>query len=224
VEKAVSSKRRLRRLALVGVVWAFVVFSAAGFFVPRFGRGRLPNLSATSSPSRPDARLARVVSMLASREAAVLCWSHGDWRKQAAERARRFHTSTVGPWAAFTSFSPYLAVELSPEICIELSRLVNLREPVWRDESRDALAWSVLTLAHESVHVTGNLSEAMAECWGVQTIPTAAVELGRSREEGRYLAELYWKRWYRFRQRPYRSSECRNGGALDLHPDTDLWP
>jgi hypothetical protein len=139
-------------------------------------------------------------------------------------RAGRFHTSTLGPWAAFTSFSPYLAVELSPEICIELSRLVNLRTPVWEDESRDALAWSVATLAHESVHVTGNLSEAMADCWGMQTIPMAAVELGRSSGDGRYLAELYWKRWYRFGRRPYWSSECRNGGALDLHRSTDMWP
>ena len=222
--KAASSKRRVRRLALVGVIWAFVVFSATGFFAAKLGRGRLPDLSATRSPSRPDARFARVVSVIAGRGAAVLCWSHEDWRKQAAERARRFHTTTLGPWAAFTSFSPYLAVELSPEICIELSRLVNLREPVWEDESRDALAWSVLTLAHESVHVTGNLSEALAECWGMQTIPTAAVELGRSREEGRYLAERYWHRWFRFRHRPYWSSECRNGGALDLRPSTDIWP
>jgi hypothetical protein len=223
VAKAASHKRRLRRLALFGVVWTFVVFSVAGFFVPR-GRGRLPNLSTTNSPSRPDARLARVIALLAGRGAAVQCWSHQDWKKQSAERARRFHTTTLGPWAAFTSFSPYLAVDLSPEICIELSRLVNLREPVWKDESRDALALSVGTLAHESVHVTGNLSEALAECWGMQTIPTATVELGRSREEGRYLAELFWKRWYRFRHRPYWSSECRNGGALDLRPNTDIWP
>jgi hypothetical protein len=23
---------------------------------------------------------------------------------------------------------------------------------------------------------------------------------------------------------PYSSSECRNGGRLDLHPDRDVWP
>jgi hypothetical protein len=223
VEKAASSKRRVRRLAIAGVVWAFVVFSVAGFFVPR-GRGRLPDLSATRSPSYLDARFARVVSVVAGRGAAVRCWSHEDWRKQAAERARRYHTTTLGPWAAFTSFSPYLAVDLSPEICIELSRVVLLRRPVWEDEWRDALALSVGTLAHESVHVTGNLSEALAECWGMQAIPTAAVELGRSRQEGRFLAELYWRRWYRFRHRPYWSSECHNGGALDLRPGTDSWP
>lgn len=223
MEKGPSSKRRTWKLPLAGVVWAWVIFTAAGFFVAR-GRGTLPDLSATRSPSYPDARLAHVVSVLSRRGAVVLCWSHEDWRKQAAQRARRYHTTTLGPWAAFTSFSPYLAVELSPEICIELSRLVTLRKPVWEDGSRDALALSVGALAHESVHVTGNLSEALAECWGMQTIPTAAVELGRTSEEGRYLAELYWRRWYRFRHRPYWSSECHNGGALDIHPDTDTWP
>jgi hypothetical protein len=55
-------------------------------------------------------------------------------------------------------------------------------------------------------------------------IPAAAVELGRSGREGRYLAELYWQRWYRFRHRPYWSSECRNGRALDLRPNTDTLP
>jgi hypothetical protein len=224
VRKAASSKRRIWRLALVGVVWAFVVTSVAGFFVANRGRGRLPDLSATRSPSHPDARLGHVVSVLAGRGAEVLCWSHEDWRREAAERGHRSHTKLGGPWAAFTSFSPYLAVELSPEICIELSRLVHLHEPVWKDPSRDALALAVATLAHESVHVTGNLSEGLAECWGMQVIPTAAVELGRSRQEGRYLAELYWHRWYRFRHRPYWSSECRNGRALDLHPNTDTWP
>jgi hypothetical protein len=225
VGKAASSKRRVWRLAVVGVVWAFVVISVAGFFVANRDRGRLPDLSATRSPSRADARLARVVSVLAGRGVAVLCWSHEDWVKEAAERGRRFHTTKLGgPWAAFTSFSPYLAVELSPEICIELSTLLDLRHPVWEDDSRDALALAVATLAHESVHATGNLSEGVAECWGMQTIPAAAVELGRSGREGRYLAELYWHRWYRFRHRPYWSSECRNGRALDLRPNTDIWP
>ena len=224
MREAASSKRRVWRLALVGVVWALVVTSVAGFFVANRGRGRLPDLSATRTPSYPDGRLGHVVSVLAGRGAAVLCWSHEDWRKEAAKRGRRSRTKLGGPWAAFTSFSPYLAVELSPEICIELSRLVHLRGPVWKDPSRDALALAVATLAHESVHVTGNLSEGLAECWGMQVIPTAAVELGRSRQEGRYLAELYSHRWYRFRHRPYWSSECRNGRALDLHPNTDTWP
>jgi hypothetical protein len=70
VENAAGSKRRVWKLAVAGVVWAFVLFSVAGFFVAQRGRGRLPDLSATRSPSHPDARSARVVSVLAGRGAA----------------------------------------------------------------------------------------------------------------------------------------------------------
>jgi len=95
---------------------------------------------------------------------------------------------------------------------------------VWRDPSPDALAWSVETLAHEAEHASGILSEVQAECYGMQTTPTAALLLGRTMAEGRYLATLYWKRWYAWLKPPYSSSECRNGGALDLHRDSDVWP
>ena len=36
--------------------------------------------------------------------------------------------------------------------------------------------------------------------------------------------QLYWRRRYRFGHGPYWSSECDDGGALDLHPGTDVWP
>jgi hypothetical protein len=225
VREAVTSKRRLWKRVVVGVVSLFVVLYVVGFFVPAPGRrGRLPNLSATTSPSRSDSRLSHVASVLADRGVAALCWSHADWRTEAAESGRLSHTKLGGPWAAFTSYSPYLAVELSPEVCIELSRLGDLHTRVWQDEWPDALALSVGALAHESIHARGYLNERVAECWGMQTIPDAAVALGRSRKEGHYLANLYWHRWYRFRPDSYRSGECRNGRALDLRPNADAWP
>lgn len=215
----------MRKRLAVGIVYFFILLYVVGFFVPAPGpRGRLPDLSATASPSRRDAKLSHVVSVLADRGVVVSCWSHEDWRTQAAARAAGFDVKLGGRWAAFTSFRPYLSVELSPEICIELSRLVRLRRPVWHDKWPDALSLAVGALAHESTHARGYSNEALAECWGMQTIPTAAVELGRSRSEGRYLAELYWHRWFKTRPRSYRSSECRDGGALDLRPDADAWP
>lgn len=220
-----SPKRRLWRRVAFGLVWVFVVINVAAFFVTEPGRrGRLPDVSSTPSPSRLDARFGQVASVLAHRGVTALCWSQEDWGREAAERGRPSHTKLGGHWAAFTSFSPSLAVELSPEVCIELSRLLHLGGPVQEDKWRDALALSVGVLAHESMHAAGYLSETRAECWGMQSIPAAAVELGRSREEGQYLAELYWRRFYRFRHPPYRSSECRNGASLDLNPSTDHWP
>ena len=58
----------------------------------------------------------------------------------------------------------------------------------------------------------------------MQTIRAAAIALGRTAREGRFLANLYWNRWYRWNPGSYRSRECRNGGALDLRPQSDVWP
>jgi hypothetical protein len=58
----------------------------------------------------------------------------------------------------------------------------------------------------------------------MQTIARAAVLLGRPPAQARYLAALYAKHWYPWWPRTYRSPECRNGGRLDLHPSTNVWP
>jgi hypothetical protein len=80
-------------------------------------------------------------------------------------------------------------------------------------------------LDHEAQHVRGVRDEAIAECNGMQAIDTAARALGRTGEEGRYLASLYWKSSYPKLEDPaYHSAECRDGGRLDLHPQSDVWP
>jgi hypothetical protein len=96
--------------------------------------------------------------------------------------------------------------------------------PVWSASSPEALAWSVQALAHESVHVSGFLNEAAAECYGMQRIVDLASRLGRTSSEGRYLSELFWKGFYPWDRPTYRSVECRNGGALDLRPQAKIWP
>lgn len=188
----------------------------AGKAVPR---GQLPDLSDTPSSSWVDPKFTQVVG------ADVYCWSHADWRRRTADLKRRWpDQERLGAWRGYTSYVPVVSVHVSPEICSELTRLGRLAEPVWEDGERDALAWSVSALAHESVHVRGEPDEAKADCYGMQSIRRTALELGRSAEEGQYLAERYWKRWYRWSKPPYHSRECRNGGRLDLRPRTDVWP
>ena len=109
-------------------------------------------------------------------------------------------------------------------MCFELRKLIHDDEPVWRDPYPGALARSVQALAHESVHASGDVNEARAECSGLQKIVEAAVELGRTPKEGRYLARLYWRAWYPRHAVPYRSTECRDGGRLDFSPETRAWP
>jgi hypothetical protein len=48
--------------------------------------------------------------------------------------------------------------------------------------------------------------------------------LGRGGEEGRYLARLYWTSTYVAHDPRYRAEQCRDGGRLDLYPETGTWP
>ncbi|MDX6517345.1 MAG: hypothetical protein QOF50_191 [Gaiellaceae bacterium] len=186
--------------------------------------GRLPAGIGLSATSGVDPTLSRVASELARRRTQVRCWSQADWKRHVSELARAYpRMSKLGPWRAYTS-TTLAEINLSPAVCAELHKIGHRRVSVWRDRSPDALAWSVEALAHEAQHASGILSEVQAECYGMQTAPTAAMLLGRTSAEGEYLARRYWKRWYAWLKPPYFSSECRNGGPLDLRPDRDVWP
>ncbi len=222
-------KRRIRRLALVGILGALAFLFGVSVLTSVFSAPtrppRLPDLSAVQTASRTDQQLSFVMGAVAGRSALVRCWSHTDWNKRVADYARRWPRQVkLGPWSAYTAYEPLPTVHVAPEICIELGRLARLRVPVWRAYDRAALAWSVQALAHESAHVSGFLSEAAAECYGVQRIAAVAGRFGKAPREGRFLAELFWKRFYPFDRRAYRSDECRRGGALDLSPQTGSWP
>lgn len=207
--------RRRRRLAVL--LCAFIVLAGLTYLATtpppgasvRDEVGRLPAGVGLESPTGVDPTLSAVATSLAARHTLVRCWSQTDWKGH--------------PWGAYTATSSW-EVNLSPEICAELAQLVRGGGPVWRDKYPDALAWSVEALAHEAQHASGITSEAAAECYGLQSTASAARLLGRSAAEGRYLGQLYLKRWYPRVKPPYASSECRNGGALDTDPASDVWP
>jgi hypothetical protein len=186
--------------------------------------GPLPIIAGPSDESRIEPRFSRVASTLSGRRAEVRCWSREDWQKRASEWARWPDVSPLGPWRGYTS-KDHERINLPPAVCDSLTRLVYEHVAARKDSWPDALAWSVALLAHEAQHVRGISNEAMAECYGMQSISTATRELGRTDEEGRYLASLYWENSYPDQKDPvYYSRECRNGGRLDLHPESDGWP
>jgi hypothetical protein len=185
--------------------------------------GHVPSTVSRETRSHADRLYGRVVSTLALRRTRVYCWSQADWSTRLAERAARWpHADPLGPWRAFAQWTPR-SVHLSPEICAQLARVVAERDPVWKARSVDALAWSVHALAHESVHASGIPNEALAECYGLQATAEVATRLGRTRDEGRYLAAVYWKHWYVWAAHRYHSAECRDGGRLDVHKG-HRWP
>jgi hypothetical protein len=83
---------------------------------------------------------------------------------------------------------------------------------------------SVHVPAHESEHLAGYTSEAVAECRSVQTTEQAALLLGASAAQARALAISYDRDVYPRMSDDYRSGDCHDGGKLDLHPDDPRWP
>lgn len=214
--------RRARRLVGVGAVWALVLLLAPGLLT----RGAEPSGPAypdlpVLSKSRADDELGLVVSLLSGSGARVYCWSNADWEQKRDSWHRR---PWSGPWGAYVTSDPVVTVNLAPNECMTLNALMTAEGPVWLDEHSPAFAWSVHVLAHEAVHAAGHQDETKAACWGVQLTAKAAVELGRTLREGRYLGELAWKRWYPLAPPSYRSPDCRDGGRLDLRPKSHIWP
>jgi len=122
---------------------------------------------------------------------------------------------------------------LAPQVCGTLERLWRRGGPSLActelgggECGKDvvALAWATSALAHESFHLRGVRDEAAAECYGLQSTAFTARALGAPPAYAARLAEYtFWN------VRPpvdygYFSSECRDGGKLDLRPQTSRWP
>ncbi len=79
-------------------------------------------------------------------------------------------------------------------------------------------------LAHESSHLAGIRDEAEADCYGLQRTAFVAESLGADPAEAEWLARLALDERTITAPADYRSPECHDGGALDLDPDSTVWP
>jgi hypothetical protein len=133
----------------------------------------------------------------------------------------------------FYGASPGREALLAPPVCSTLLRLWEGRRPSLTctelghgqcGQDVLELAWAASALAHESYHLRGVRDEAAAECYGLQSTALAAERLGVPAAYGERLGTYtFWN------VRPpvdygYFSPECRDGGALDLHPASAEWP
>jgi hypothetical protein len=104
-------------------------------------------------------------------------------------------------------------------------------------------AVAILTLAHESIHLSGVVggqlanglqvgdpqAEAKADCYGIQSMPYVAEQLGDTPDDARAIAMYFWDKVYpRARLSSYAaywSADCRPGGPLDVRPPgSTAWP
>ena len=192
-----------------------VVALAGGFVVP----ADKPLLA--RAPTAQEQRLAGIASRLAQRPVSVRC---GDPHSPEALGSVWFRGAKP---VDYTILSPYTCSGLSqfaadpkdfdPAQCPDGAGCGNAEQA----------AMALQVVAHESYHLWGAREEAKAECYGLQSIFYVGTQLGASLEQAKELGRLYWTSLYRVHgtQWPkYYSSDCRNGGRLDLRPHDSRWP
>jgi hypothetical protein len=182
----------------------------------------LPVVGGDRETSRIEPRFGRIASRLANRPVQVRCWSKRDWPRVYADW-RSFSNDPEIP-AGFVASYDRGRLNLDPDGCAGLVRLA------YRDDVPDGgdalvdVAWSVGLLAHEVEHLVSPASEAVTECRSMQAIREFARALGATAAEAARLAGVYWKDVYPTNARAYRTKQCRDGGPLDLDPDSSVWP
>ncbi len=80
------------------------------------------------------------------------------------------------------------------------------------------------TLAHESWHLRGERSEAVTECYALQTAAFVAEQLGASPMRAQAAAAAIAAELYPRMPTEYQSSDCRDQGPLDRRPESATWP
>jgi hypothetical protein len=83
---------------------------------------------------------------------------------------------------------------------------------------------AVHVLTHESVHLTGSLTESVTECRAVQRDAVVAQRLGATPEQGRALALRYWTDVYPHLSADYQTRDCHEDGPMDRTPHDGIWP
>ena len=86
------------------------------------------------------------------------------------------------------------------------------------------VARALHVLAHESFHLAGVRNEAEADCFGLQRVAFTAAELGADPDEAQRLAAIAKTERAVSAPPEYRSSDCFDGGPLDLDPASQVWP
>jgi hypothetical protein len=111
---------------------------------------------------------------------------------------------------------------LTPERCLDLYRLA-FKDEVRSNRTGRALA----VLAHEAWHLRGISDEGATECYALQTGVEIGERLGLSADEARQMMrQQLVDNALRSQSSPeYRiPPDCRDGGRLDLNPDSSRFP
>jgi len=160
-----------------------------------------------------ERRLAAIASDIAGRDVGVHCPGLLSRLADVSAHAGTVFFDERGRPADFT--------DLDEETCFELDRFAE--DKIGHGEEAK-VARALHVLAHESSHLAGVRDEAAADCYGLQRTAFVAESLGADPAEAARLARLALAERAVTAPAEYRSSECHDGGALDLDRASTVWP
>ena len=168
--------------------------------------------------------LSAIASAVAGRPVRVHCQSFG---------GELVDVSADAGSVAFDDARPADVAKLKRKVCKSLERMrKDLSKPEFGCVAANVRCpdrvhkeiWAATVLAHESMHLAGEIREDVAECEGIQQTALVARRLGAGRKRAHAIAEYAWTYVYPEAQESYRTLDCFNGGPFDLRPADPIWP
>jgi hypothetical protein len=172
-----------------------------------------------------EARLAAIAGHIAGRPVEVRCQGRVSAAFDVTGESGSVRFDAAGRPADWT--------DLKRGICLKLARFDSDRggeaftcvhDPYACDLEVLKSVHALETLAHEAWHLAGHADEAAAQCYALQRIAFVAAALGAPLEQGEALARTAFVVLYPQMPEEYRSADCRDGGSLDLSPDSPVFP
>jgi hypothetical protein len=165
-------------------------------------------------------RLAVVASSLVGHKVGVRCPNFFKKLVYASAEAGTVKFDAQGRPANYT--------ELAPETCDYLRKVgkidLSCLDTSSCGEREFKLGWAIHTLAHEAYHLRGISTENVAECYAMQMTASVAISLGVPSRQAEQLQRWVWTRGYPNEPDEYSTTDCHDGGRLDLHPGSPVWP
>ena len=169
---------------------------------------------------REQDRLGEIASQLAGRNVGVHCPSFLGALADVHGEAGRVQFDASGDPADHT--------DLAPETCRALRHLDRVDFTcIGRGDcgfKQFNAAWAAHTLAHESFHLRGYEDEGATECYALQNTAFVAERLGVPAKQALKLQAWVYEKGYPNEPEDYHSTQCYNGGRLDLRPQTNVFP
>lgn len=195
------------------ILVALAAVAALGFYVGPY-----------RDKGQDEERLAKIAGVIAGRDVGIVC---------PGTLATLTEISAHDGSVAFTPDGrPTDEAQLSSRTCSRLRAFLSgeiagldcLASGTTCPKTVEDAAVAVNVLSHEAWHLAGERNESVAQCYALQSNKDTAIRLGATPSEARAIADFVVRRVQPVLPPDYKTTECRDGGPLDLDPARTGWP